>query len=384
MKSRSGLSLRSGLVVFQFASSLVLIVGTFVVFKQLRFMEGQEKYLTTNQILVVKGPEVTAREKLSGQMMSFKNELLQLSMVDKVAISFNVPASDPSMSSGIRKLGNPVEENRIGDSYWAGPDFMELYQIPLVAGKFWDARIESEMDQVIVNEEAVRVFRLGTNNDALKEKLIMLGDTLSILGVVKNHHWNSLKQLHKPMVFRAGKSADGNVSVRLTGDNQLAIEQIKQTYSASFPGETFSYYFMDDSYQRLYDAEKQFGKLFSSFSILAILIGCLGLWGLASFAMLTRMKEISIRKVLGASANSILFLLTGQFLKPILIGSAIAYPLVWFGANKWLEQFPYRINVSIDQFIIPLAILISIALLTISRQILQTTKVNPVDSLKNE
>ena len=347
-------------------------------------MEGQEKYLTTNQILVVKGPEVTAREKLSGQMMSFKNELLQLSMVDKVAISFNVPASDPSMSSGIRKLGNPVEENRIGDSYWAGPDFMELYQIPLVAGKFWDARIESEMDQVIVNEEAVRVFRLGTNNDALKEKLIMLGDTLSILGVVKNHHWNSLKQLHKPMVFRAGKSADGNVSVRLTGDNQLAIEQIKQTYSASFPGETFSYYFMDDSYQRLYDAEKQFGKLFSSFSILAILIGCLGLWGLASFAMLTRMKEISIRKVLGASANSILFLLTGQFLKPILIGSAIAYPLVWFGANKWLEQFPYRINVSIDQFIILLAILISIALLTISRQILQTTKVNPVDSLKNE
>jgi len=384
IKSRSGLSLRSGLVVFQFASSLVLIVGTFVVFKQLRFMEGQEKYLTTNQILVVKGPEVTAREKLSGQMMSFKNELLQLSTVDKVAISFNVPASDPSMSSGIRKLGNPVEENRIGDSYWAGPDFMELYQIPLVAGKFWDARIESEMDHVIVNEEAVRVFRLGTNNDALEEKLIMLGDTFSILGVVKNHHWNSLKQLHKPMVFRAGKSADGNVSVRLTGDNQLAIEQIKQTYSASFPGETFSYYFIDDSYQRLYDAEQQFGKLFSSFSILAILIGCLGLWGLASFAMITRMKEISIRKVLGASANSILFLLTGQFLKPILIGSAIAFPLIWLGANKWLEQFPYRINVSIDQFIIPLAILVTLALLTISRQLSQATKVNPVDSLKNE
>jgi putative ABC transport system permease protein len=347
-------------------------------------MEGQEKYLTTNQILVVKGPEVTAREKLSGQMMSFKNELLQLSMVDKVAISFNVPASDPSMSSGIRKLGNPVEENRIGDSYWAGPDFMELYQIPLVAGKFWDARIESEMDQVIVNEEAVRGFRLGTNIDALKEKLIMLGDTFSILGVVKNHHWNSLKQLHKPMVFRAGKSADGNVSVRLTGDNQLAIEQIKQTYSASFPGETFSYYFMDDSYNKQYESEKQFGKLFGAFSILAILIGCLGLWGLASFATLHRLKEISIRKVLGASVRSILILLSSQFLKPLLIGSLIALPLAWWGLSQWLSGFPYRIHFSIEHFLVPLILLVAIALLTISFQTTKAATSNPVDSLKNQ
>ncbi len=383
MKSRSGLSLRSGLVVFQFASSLVLIVGTFVVFKQLRFMEGQEKYLTTNQILVVKGPEVTAREKLSGQMMSFKNELLQLSTVDKVAISFNVPASDPSMSSGIRKLGNPVEENRIGDSYWAGPDFMELYQIPLVAGKFWDARIESEMDQVIVNEEAVRVFRLGTSNDALKEKLIMLGDTLSILGVVKNHHWNSLKQVHKPMVFRAGKSADGSVSVRLTGDNQLAIEQIKQTYSASFPGETFSYYFMDDSYNKQYESEQQFGNLFILFSILAVLIGCLGLWGLASFTTLNRLKEISIRKVLGASVNSILLLLVRQFLKPLFISCLVAFPLIWFSVTGWLDQFPYRIHFSADLLAIPLAVLFVISLLTISVQTLRAATSNPVESLKD-
>jgi putative ABC transport system permease protein len=384
MKSRSGLSLRSGLVVFQFASSLALIVGTFVVFRQLRFMEGQEKYLTTNQILVVKGPEVTAKEKISGQMMSFKNELLQLSTVDKVAISFNVPASDPSMSSGVRKLGNPVEENRIGDSYWTGPDFMELYQIPLVAGKFWDARIESEMDQVIVNEEAVRVFRLGTNGDALKEELIMLGDTFSILGVVKNHHWNSLKQVHKPMVFRAGKSADGNVSVRLTGDNQLAIDQIRQTYLTSFPGETFSYYFMDDSYNKQYESEQQFGKLFGAFSILAILIGCLGLWGLASFATLHRTKEISIRKVLGASVRSILILLSSQFLKPLLIGSLIALPLAWWGLSQWLGGFPYRIHLSIEHFLAPLLLLVVIALLTIALQTTKAATSNPVDSLKNE
>ncbi len=316
--------------------------------------------------------------------MSFKNELLQLSTVDKVAISFNVPASDPSMSSGIRKLGNPVEESRIGDSYWVGPDFMELYQIPLVVGKFWDARIESEMDQVIVNEEAVRVFRLGTNGDALKEKLIMLGDTFSILGVVKNHHWNSLKQVHKPMVFRADKSANGNASVRLTGDNQRAIDQIKHTYLASFPGETFSYYFMDDSYNKQYESEQQFGKLFGAFSILAILIGCLGLWGLASFATLHRLKEISVRKVLGASVNSILYLLSKQFIKPIVIGGLIVSPLAWIGISKWLDQFPSRIQLTIDLFLIPLGILILISLATISFQTIRAAHTNPVNSLKNE
>ncbi|MBY0432708.1 MAG: FtsX-like permease family protein, partial [Cyclobacteriaceae bacterium] len=378
VRSGSGLSLRSGLVVFQFASSLVLIVGTFVVFRQLRFMEGQEKYLTTNQILVVKGPEMTAMEK------SFKNELLQLTTVDKVAISYNVPASGPSMSSGIRKLGNPVEENRIGDSYWVGPDFMELYQIPLVAGKFWDARIESEMDQVIVNEEAVRVFRLGTNTDALKEKLIMLGDTFSILGVVKNHHWNSLKQVHKPMVFRIAKSDAGNISIRLSGKNQVALDQIKQTYLNFFPGETFSYYFMDDSYNKQYESEQQFGKLFSLFSILAVVIGCLGLWGLASFTTLNRLKEISIRKVLGASVNSILLLLTRQFLKLLFISCVVAFPLIWFGVTGWLGQFPYRIHFSVDLLLIPVVVLVAIALLTISVQTLRAATANPVDSLKNE
>jgi putative ABC transport system permease protein len=235
-----------------------------------------------------------------------------------------------------------------------------------------------------VNEEAVRVFRLGTNNDALKEKLIMLGDTLSILGVVKNHHWNSLKHVQKPMVFRAAKSADGNVSVRLTGDNQLAIDQIKQTYSASFPGETFSYYFMDDSYNKQYESEQQFGKLFGAFSILAILIGCLGLWGLASFATLHRLKEISIRKVLGASVRSILVLLSSQFLKPLLIGSLIALPLAWWGLSQWLSGFPYRIHLSIEHFLAPLLLLVVIALLTIALQTTKAATSNPVDSLKNE
>jgi putative ABC transport system permease protein len=383
VKSTSGLSLRNGLVSFQFAASLLLIVGTLVVYRQVKFMQGQEKSFTTEQILIMKGPEVAKREGLDKRMKAFKNELSQIAAIHKVATSFNVPAHEPSMSSGVRKFGNPVEENRIGDSYWVDPDFMQLYQIPLLTGKFWDVRVSSEMKKLIINEEAVKVFQLGTNAEALNEKIILLGDTFSILGVVKNHYWNSPKRAHAPMIFRAEEVSGSNISIQLNGNIPQAIDQIKQRYSVSFPGELFSFYFLDDSYNKQYESEQQFGKLFISFSVLAVLIGCLGLWGLASFTTLHRLKEISIRKVLGASVNSILLLLTRQFLKPLLFSCLIAFPLVWLAISKWLEHFPYRIRMSVDLFLVPLIILVGIAMLTISVQTLRAATSNPVDSLKN-
>jgi putative ABC transport system permease protein len=383
-KSTSGLSLRNGLVVFQFASSLLLIVGTFAVYRQVTFMHGQEKSFNTEQVMILRGPEVAERDGLDKRMIAFKNELSQIASINKVATSFNVPAKEPSMSSSIRKLGNPIEANRIGNSYWIDPNFMELYKIPLVTGKFWDERIESEMKQLIINEEAVKIFQLGTAEEALKEKLILLGDTFSILGVVKNHHWHSVKQTHLPMVFRAENISATNISIQLNGNMPQAIDRIKQKYQSAFSGEIFSYYFLDDSYNKQYESEQQFGKLFSAFSVLAVLIGCLGLWGLASFTTIHRLKEISIRKVLGASINSILFLLTKQFLKPLLISSLVAFPLVWFGISTWLDQFPYRISLSVDLFLIPLLILVAIALLTISVQTMRSATTNPVNSLKNE
>lgn len=383
-KSTSGLSLRNGLVSFQFAASLLLIVGTLVVYRQVRFMQAQEKSFTTEQILIMKGPEVAKREGLDKRMKAFKNELSQIAAINKVATSFNVPAHEPSMSSGVRKLGNRLEENRIGDSYWVDPDFMELYQIPLLTGKFWDERVASEMKQLVINEEAVKIFQLGTNEEALREKLILLGDTFSILGVVKNHYWNSPKRIHASMIFRAEEVSAANISIQLNGNIPQTINQIKQKYSVSFPEEVFSFYFLDDSYNKQYESEQQFEKLFISFSVLAVLIGCLGLWGLASFTTLNRLKEISIRKVLGASVNSILLLLTKQFLKPLVISCFVAFPLVWFGISNWLNQFPYRIQLSLDLFLIPLFILAAIALLTISVQTLRAATTNPVNSLKNE
>lgn len=379
-----GLSLRNGLIGFQFISSLLLLVGTFVIYEQVSFMQSREKGFDTDRILIVKGPGLSREGGLGERMLSFKNELLRSTVVNRAATSFSVPGSEAIMSTGIRKLGLPLDRNRIGNMYWVDPDFIDLYNIPLIAGKMWNPHSKSEMQSAIINEEAVKVFQLGTNETALGEKLILPFDTLEILGVVKNHHWNSMKKPYSPMIFRPEKISPRNISVQIKGLTREAILQIKEKYETYFPGNDFSYYFLKDFYQSQYQTEQQVGKLLSMFSILAVVIGCLGLWGLASFTTLHRLKEIGIRKVLGASVKSILLLLSKQFLKPLLIGSLIVLPLAWVGAKNWLDQFPYRIQFTFDLYLIPLLILTVIALATISFQTFRAATTNPVNSLKNE
>lgn len=383
-KSTKGISLRNGLVVFQFAMSMILIISTFVLHRQVSFMKAQSKSLETNQIIVINGPELSDSKNLADRVSSFRNELMQFPFVDKVCTSFSLPGGDASISTTMRKEGKPPEDGKVGNLYWIDPDFIDFYKIPLVAGKTWNREVNSEMDAVIINEEAVKVFQLGTNEDALKQKIQTPIRTYSILGVVKNHHWNSPKKPIAPMLFAAEQISTASISIKLKGDIQQSMDLIKSKYDASFPADNFSYYFLDDAYNSQYKEELRIGTIFSSFSILAVLIGCLGLWGLASFATRHRLKEISIRKVLGASVNSVLYLLSVQFIRPILIGSLIVLPLSWIGTSKWLEQFPSRIPITIDLFLIPLGVLILVALSTISFQTIRAATTNPVTSLKSE
>jgi putative ABC transport system permease protein len=384
VKATKGLSLRNGLVTFQFATSLILIIATFAVYKQLYFMKDQDKGLSTERILIIRGPELTDRNGIEERVTSFRDQLRQLSFVKKICTAFSLPGEDASLSNGMRKLGSGPEENRIGNIYWVDPDFIDLYDIPLIEGKTWNPEVNSEMEGVVINEEAVRVFELGTNTEALKEKIVTPFGTFPVLGVVKNHHWNSMKQAFTPMLFKAEKISIRTISIKLNGNVQEDINSIKSLYNKSFPDDTFSYYFIDDAFNEQYKSETQIGKLFSAFSVLAVMIGCLGLWGLASFATLHRLKEISIRKVLGATVSSIILLLTRQFLRPVIVSSLFAFPIIWIGVNQWMEQFPYRMKLSIDLFVIPLLVLVAIALCTIGFQTLRAATSNPVDSLKSE
>ncbi|HEY5917827.1 MAG TPA: FtsX-like permease family protein, partial [Chryseolinea sp.] len=211
------------------------------------------------------------------------------------------------------------------------------------------------------------------------------GDTVAILGVLKNYHWSSLKTDHTPFLLKADTISDHNYSIHLSGNNiNEIIKQVEAKYEEIFPGNPFDFYFLDDFFNNQYQADQQFGKIFSLFALLAIVIACLGLWGLASFTTAQKLKEIGIRKVLGASVSSIMSLLSWQFLKLVLIASVIALPLAWYGVNTWLDNFAFRIGLQWDLLVVPLMILIIVALGTVSLQILRGANINPAKTLRTE
>ena len=384
-KAGAGFSLRKALVIFQFASSLILIAGTFAVYRQLIFMRNQDKGLTMDQMLIVKGPNVLDRKTAKERLISLKNEIKQIPGVIKMATSANIPGGGHNWGTGMRKDGDAVQDNKDGKVVWVDPDFVDTYGMTLLAGRNFKPEIKSDMESVLVNEAALKTFGLGDPENALKERIILGGDTTAILGVLKNYHWASLKTEHQPWLLKADTISSRDFSILLSGNNMNAtIEQVGQRFKEAFPGNPFDYFFLDDFFNSQYKAEQQFGRIFSLFAILAIVIACLGLWGLAAFTTNQKLKEIGIRKVLGASVYSIMSLLSWQFFKLVLAATAIAIPLTWYGIDSWLSSFAFRIGLEWDLFVVPVVILALIALGTVSTQILRGASINPAKILRTE
>lgn len=388
VQSTRGFSLRKALVVFQFASSLVLIAGTFAIYRQMMFMRSQDKGLTVDQMLIVNGPSVLDWKNpkmVRNRLVSLKNELQQIPGVVSVTTSGAIPGGGHNWGASIRKVGTQPEDSKSGSVVWVDPDFVETYGMTLLAGRNFNIAIKSDMEGVLVNEAALTAFNLGTPEEALEERIVLGNDSIAILGVLKNYNWASLKTEHSPWLLMADTISRRNYSLHLnTANMNGVITRAEQMFKEAFPGNPFDYFFLDDFFNAQYKDEQQFGKIFSLFSILAIVIACLGLWGLASFTTAQKLKEISIRKVLGASVKGILSLLSWQFLKLVIIASVIAVPLTWYGIDMWLSGFAFRIGLQWDLFVVPVLILAAIALGTVSLQILRGANVNPAKVLRSE
>ena len=381
----AGFSLRKALVVFQFASSLILIAGTFAVYRQLIFMRDQDKGLTMEQMLIVKGPNVLDRKTAKERLISLKNEIRQIPGVVKVATSANIPGGGHNWGTGMRKDGDEVQDDKDGKVVWVDPDFVDTYGMTLLSGRNFNPEVKSDMESVIVNEAALKTFGLGDPENALKERIILGGDTTAILGVLKNYHWASLKTELEPWLFKADTISSRDFSILLSGNNMNStIEKVGEKFKEAFPGNPFDYFFLDDFFNSQYKADQQFGRIFSLFAVLAIVIACLGLWGLAAFTTNQKLKEIGIRKVLGASVYSIMSLLSWQFLKLVLAATAIAIPLTWYGIDSWLSNFAFHIGLEWDLFVVPVIMLALIALGTVSTQILRGASINPAKILRTE
>ena len=310
---------------------------------------------------------------------------MNLSMVRNVATSEAIPGSGYNWGTGMRKDGVGVEENKSGEVVFVDRDFIDTYKMKLVSGMGWHNVIPEQRQSVLLNEMALKTFGFHEKEDVIGEKLIIDTDTFDIAGVVADYHWSSLKIPISSNVLASRKICGAYLSVHLqNADWHESINHIEKLYSAAFPEKPFEYFFLDDFFDRQYREDRQFHKVVSLFALLSIIIASLGLWGIASFSTSQRTKEISIRKVLGASLESILVLLTSGFLKLILIASIIALPITIYGINIWLNNFAYKINQSWDLYIIPIAVLIFISLCTIAATTVKAALTNPADNLKRD
>jgi len=383
-----GLSLRRSLVVFQFITSIVFIIATIVLYEQLQYMQNQDLGMKVDQRLAITGPSVINSSQKDNSV-AFENEVKQLPFVKQLSASNNIPGQGYNFSAdGITKINaNPGDEKKSYAMLIVDDQFFKTYDINVKYGTgFTLPMLEHgwpKTKKVILNEAAVRQLGYADNNAVIGQKIKWNND-FEIVGVVKDYHHLGLHEQIKPMIFLPAV-ADGFFTLKMeTGNISGKMEQIRAIYQKNFPGEPFSYSFLDEVYDKQYKAEYQLGKIFIAAAFTAVLIACLGLLGLAMFAARQRVREIGIRKILGANVLSLVNLISADFLKLVTVALVIASPIAWFAMHRWLEGFAYRITMQWWMFAAAGLMAVLIAFVTVSIQAVKAAIANPVKSLRSE
>ncbi len=373
--------LRNGLVIAQFCISISLLVGTLVVRDQLHFAQNKHLGFDKEHVLVLQGIPRTMTSPR--QAMTFRDQFETLPQVATASLNTGIPGRD--FDSMLFVPEQPANYEKTSLTYTlADEKYVEALNIEIVEGRnFSPAEHATDVSAFLVNQSAVKALGWQT---ALGKKLKRgSGIEGTIIGVVSDFHIGSLKQEIEPLVLPYLHRSPMYLAIRLhPGNVAEAISAVEETWKKLAPNQPFSYTFLDQDYARLYNREQQMSHVFQIFSGLAILIACLGLFGLAAFTTQQRTKEIGIRKILGASVSGIVCLLSKDFLKLVLIANLIAWPIAYYAMNQWLQSFAYRINLSISTFILSGLIALFIALLTVSYQAIKAARANPVEALRYE
>jgi len=376
-----GLLLRKGLVISQFTISIGLIVATLLVADQLTYMRQQELGFSKEQQLVMDTHGDDHRDAL-------KQEIKTLPGVLSAAMSSSTPGTGAMNAYSIIQNQKGAMQVCSPDLFFVDFDFIPQYQITVVAGRAFSRAYGADTTQsMMLNERAVRMLGYHSPQDAIGRDFDQWGRKGKIIGVVKDFHYEGLQQEIRPLSLRIEPGGCNMLSVKVsTSDLKKTIAAIEKTWHAVIPNRPFSYFFVDDMFDRQYRSEDRFGKLFLYFAVLAIFISCLGLLGLASYSTLQRTKEIGVRKVLGASVAGIVRLLSRDFLLLVGIAFLVATPLSFWLMKRWLDGFASRINIFSAWWIFAAGgiIALGIALFTISFQAVRAAMVNPVDSLRSE
>jgi putative ABC transport system permease protein len=366
-------------------------------YRQIEYMQNQSLGFDKEQMLILQSPtEIVLKDE---PLEVFKNDLLSQAFVEDATVSSTVPGrkTDWDWAIGIDKSQTVTAVKRISIDH----EFLDVYDFTFVSGRNFSKDHGTDKDAIIINESAAQMLGFKNSRAALHQKVWMVGKKDgNVIGVVKDFHQFSLKEAYYPICFMLEgatavndrgetydfKSRDrAYVSVKISTANlKENMKWVAEKYQTFFPGIPLEYYFLDERYDQQYKADIQFGKVFGIFASLAIFIACLGIFGLSSFIAIQRSKEIGIRKVLGATVTNIVVLLSGKFVRLILISTFIALPLAYWMFDRWLETYAFRISIGWWFFVIPSLVVFIIAIVTISVQTVKAALANPVDSLKYE
>jgi putative ABC transport system permease protein len=380
-----GVLFRKGMVVTQFVASITLIVGTFTVYRQIRYMQEQELGVNLDQTLILNSPNVVD-STYEQKFQVFKEQIKQYSEVVAVTASTSIPGRQPNWNAGgIRRLSQREDEAKQYRVIMMDHDFIKSYGLEVLTGRGFSGETSHEEKNVMLNESACRIMGFSKIEDAINDQMYFWGDTFRIVGVLKNYHQESLKKSFEPLVFRYSKAPGGYYSIKFnTANVKESMVRFEEEWKTMFPGNPFISFFLDEHYNQQYQSDQQFGKVFGIFSALAIFIACLGLFGLSSLTAIQRTKEIGVRKVLGASIPSILTLVSRDYIILMLAAIVVAVPLAWWVMNSWLQDFAYRISLSWWIFAVPSLVVMLIALGTVSIHTLKAARTNPTKSLRYE
>src|SRR5215203_1503459 len=381
-KVSGNISLRKALVVAQFAISIILLISTVIVFKQLRYMQQKSLGFSKDHVITMFNTAA-----FGNQFESFRNELLQNPGVKEVARSSRIPsgrlldAQDVALPAGDTVKPLSVDLKFVTVDY----NFVPAYGMGIAAGRNFSNAYKTDSNSFVINEAATKVLGWRSAQEAINKDLVYGGQKGKLIGVVKDFHSESLHQRIPPLLFNVNANRYNRISIKLSGANiASSLGFVEKTWKKFLPETPYDYSFLDERFAQLYQSEQRQKSIFTVFAFIAIFIACLGLFGLSAFTISQRVKEIGIRKILGADVSTIVALLSKDFLKLVLVAAVIAFPVAWFAMHKWLEDFAYRIGISWWIFLVAGIVAALIAFITISFQAVKAARANPVKNLRTE
>ncbi|MBI9053709.1 MAG: ABC transporter permease [Bacteroidales bacterium] len=384
--SKRAVLIRKVLVIFQFFMAVVLIAGTISVYKQLQFLKSKESGINKTNILVINTPRI-GEQDIINQRRAFKEEVSKYPFVKSIGFSSVIPGMHNMFNrGGIRRINDDPTSGKNYRITEVDPNFSNVYSTTFIAGRNLSDDYNTDANSVIVNIAALELLGFENPDAAIGEKILIRGIENNIIGVIENFHQESPRLDFEPQIFRLAQYFNGYFSIKLENNKNLKANQviIEAKYKEFFTGNPFDYFYLQDYYENQYKTEVRFGEVFGIFALLALFITSLGILSLSAFSAAQRKKEIGIRKVMGASINQILILLSKNYISLLIISFTLAVPVIYLALNKWLNNFANRMDLSIWIFIIPIILVSVFSLITVAYQSVKTAKSNPADSLRHE